>query len=209
MKNLQPQQIIALLEPSSPPYAFDIEEFQATGSVGENHSYSRKSKVRREASIKSLLEVLRISDDDSIHTVICEILGWRKAISAIPAMVEYLDSDSESLRYEAADSLGKIGSPKAGPPLLEHFKTEKSVMVKTTLALSLGRCQYKPAAEYLVKCLTHSDDNLRGFSALALGWICAREYLPDLQKLAKTESDPMVIHRVNIAIAAIENCSEE
>lgn len=204
MKNLQPLQIIALL---TPPFGFDLAEYQATGVIGENHAASRQSRVNKEASIKSLIEALKTSEDDSIRAVICRILGWRKAMSAIPAMAECLDSDSEYLRHEAADALGDILSSKAGEPLLERFKIEKSVMVKTTLALSLGACRYKPAAKYLKECLTHPDDKLRGFSALALGSIGAGEYLTDLQNLLKTESDPMVIHRLRKAIDLIENCS--
>ena len=201
MKNLQSAQIIALL---TPPFNFNLARYQETGVIDENHGYSRKLKISREAAIKSLIEALRISDNNSIRTCICEILGWRKAISAILAIAECLDSDSESLRSEAADSLGDIGSYKAGEPLLEHFVTEKSVMVKTTLALSLGRCRYQPAAKYLRECLAHSDDKLREFSVFALGRIGAKEYLADLQDLAETETDSMVIRHLRIAIDSLK-----
>lgn len=202
MKNLQPSQIIALL---TPPFGFDMAKYQATGKIGENHAYSRKIRVKKEASVKSLIEALKISEDDFIRAVICEILGWRYAVSAIPAMTECLNSDSESLRSEAADALGDTLSFKAGEPLLKRFKIEESVMVKTTIALSLGACRYEPSAKYMRECLTHPDDKLRGFSVYALGMIGAREDLADLQNLLKTESDAMVIHRLRIAVDMIEN----
>lgn len=204
MKNLQPPQIIALLTlPSGPDGAEDDDN----GITGENHGYSPLRRIEKEASIKSLIEALKTSDDNRIRGIICRILGWRTAISAIPAMAECLDSDSESLRSEAADALGGMKSFKAGQPLLKRFKIEESVMVKTTLALSLGTCRYKPAAKYLSECLTHPDYKLREFSAMALGSIGSREYLADLQNLLKTEGEPQVVRRVRGAIEDIEGCS--
>ena len=204
MKNLQPDQIIALL---TPPFNFDLAQYEKTGIIGENHAASRQSRVNKEASIKSLIEALKTADNDSVRGAICRILGWRKAISAIPAMAECLDSDSESLRYEAADALAGMKNSKAGQPLLERFKIEKSVMVKTTLALSLGTCRYQPAAKYLAECLTHPAYRLREFSALALGKTCAKEYLSVLQNMLKTESEPLVVRRVREAIEMIESSS--
>ncbi len=205
MKNLQPSQIIALL---TPPFGFDLAEYEETGVIGENHAHSRQLRVNKEASIKSLIEALKTSDD-SVRVSICRVLGWREAISAIPAMAECLNSDSESLRAQAADALAGMKSFKAGQPLLERFKIEESVMVKTTLALSLGTCRYKPAAKYLAECLTHPAYRLREFSALALGKTGAREYLADLQNLLKTESDPLVVRRMREAIEMIENSDEK
>ncbi len=49
-------------------------------------------------------------------------LGKRRSIDAVPALIQTLDDPSDCVRSWAASALGKIGDPKAVPPLISAME---------------------------------------------------------------------------------------
>src|SRR5690242_6188215 len=56
--------------------------------------------------------------------ILCDILGERCELDAVPALLRCLYDPAFGVRNSAADALGKIGDSQAGPALLDRFVSE-------------------------------------------------------------------------------------
>jgi len=161
-----------------------------------------KFKLRREAPAKALIEALEMSTDNLTRCILCDILGERGLKTAVTALLKCLDEPtSEDLKDAAAEALGKIESPKAGPELLRHFLNEK----RFWYAVAVGAVGYRPAIPYLIEALNNSWGDLRGAAAWSLGDLRAKEALEPLKRALPIETEDYAIDRITESIALIEN----
>ena len=161
---------------------------------------SLKSKLRREARVKELVEALGLSKTDLTTRILCDILGERKAKTAVPTLIKCLDNPSFSVQDDAAEALAKIGSQEAGDALLKHFNDDPSFW----LAVALGAVGYRSAIPHLIERLKNSrDDMIRGGAAWALGELKAPESVMALKEALSMEGDPFVIERIQKALVNI------
>jgi HEAT repeat protein len=130
-----------------------------------------KYKLQREASVKELVNALWSSKKVLTSRILCDILGARRARTAIPALVNCLNQPDQDLKNDAAEALGKIGSPKAGNELLRHFIDEPCLWY----AVALGAIGYNPAIPYLIAALHSASSSVRGGAAWSLGELIAYE----------------------------------
>lgn len=164
-----------------------------------------KSKLRREARLKELVEALRRSETELTRRILCDILGARRAKTAIPALIECLDHPSSWVQDDAAEALAKIGSPKAGEALLRHFIQDPSFW----LAAALGAVGYRSAIPYLIEALKNSSDEMvRGGAAWALGKLKAKEGVDVLEEASIREEDAFVTERIQKALDSIRGEKE-
>lgn len=127
-------------------------------------------RLRNEAPIKELIAALQMSRSSDERQVICDVLGYRYAKSAISVLIDCLDDESSGVRSSAADSLAKIGDSRAGAPLLHRFTDlEQKITVRRMLAVALGAVHYRPAIPFLIEALRHDDLSIRGSAAWSLG----------------------------------------
>lgn len=144
-----------------------------------------KRRLQRSARVKDLVEALRISKNDLTRRILCDILGARRARTAIPVLIECLSVPSAKLQGDAAEALGKIGSQKAGEALLQHFIDDPGV----DLAGALGGIGYRPAIPHLISALADPSMMVRGGAAWALGELRATEALQALEKALESEPE--------------------
>jgi HEAT repeat protein len=164
-----------------------------------------KHKLRREASVKELVKALWNSKTILTSRILCDILGARRAKTAIPALLNCLNQPDPDLKNDAAEAIGKIGSPKAGEELLDHFILEP----RGWYAIALGAIGYSPAIPYLIKGLSNASDWLiRGGSAWALGELRVKEAIKPLESSLVIENDKYAFDRMNEAITKIREINQ-
>ncbi len=88
-------------------------------------------------AIPQLIKAL--ADDEWVCFSVLEALSIMKDESSIEAIASLLDSDSETLRYSAIETLGKMGFPSSEKYLLRHFLRadgfEKTAAIKSLLMI--------------------------------------------------------------------------
>jgi len=158
-----------------------------------------KHKLQRSASVKELVKALTLSQVELTRRILCDILAARKVKSAIPALLECLDDPSPWVKDDAAEALGKIGSIKAGEPLLNHFNNDRSLW----LAVALGAIGYRPAIPSLIASLSSPYGKIRGGAAWALGELRATEAITSLELALSKEDDKYALDRIREALDRI------
>jgi HEAT repeat protein len=162
-------------------------------------------RLRKQASIREMCRALAQTTDAHSRQVLCDVLGFRHAKSAVSLLIECLDDSSTGVRASAADALGKIGDPRAGGPLMRQFEAENALPVRRTLACVLGAVGYQPAIPHLIQCLENPDASLRGCAAWALGILRASEAVDSLQAALVHESEAWPESRIQEALQLISS----
>jgi len=95
--------------------------------------------LQYKSAITELVDALK--DEEWVCFSALESLSRFKDSSTIKPIIDLLDNSSESIRYAAIDTLGKIGSAEAGKALLEYFKYaddfEKQIIVKSLVQINV------------------------------------------------------------------------
>lgn len=186
MKGLSATEIIQLL--SAPP----------------GQGYLIMPRIRNEAENSQLIEALKRSPEPDMRETLCDLLGYRRAEAALPALIKCLDDPSADVRSSAADALAKIHNPSAGGALMRRFvKQEEDLGVRQMLAAALGAVNYRPAIPVLIAALNDSDGSLRGCAAWSLGALKATEAVEPLQKALKHETHSYAKTRMREALGEI------
>ncbi len=104
------------------------------------------------------------------------------------ALLQLQDSD-ESIRNQAALSLGWMGEKEVVNPLIHVLLNDKSEKVRANAAMSLGQLGFEEAIDSLIKSLKDEDYNVRGMSIYSLGLMKATTALGALIELLKNDPD--------------------
>ena len=163
------------------------------------HRLPVKRRLERNARVVDLLAALRLSQTAHTRAMLCEILGWRKAKSAVPDLIACLNDADENVRADAAASLGKIGAPSAGPALMRQLKKEEGGRNPEIIA-ALGAIGYREAEEYLTHMLQDADPINRGAAAWALGVLPATNSNPAIQSALAQETHSYAQARMQEAL---------
>jgi HEAT repeat protein len=110
-------------------------------------------------------------------------LGRMRSPEAIPAMAEALHSRNKDTVMAAVRGLGRLGTPEAAVPLLEHLVSGKlalpSIPVQNAL---LNCCRWRP--QVLVPYVRRAAPEVRALLARALGEVATGDLDEDLLLLA-------------------------
>lgn len=155
------------------------------------HRYSIKKQITEEATGNEVVKALQQATNPLTREILCGIAGDRFDKAAVPILIQLLRDPSVGVRAGAADALGKIGDPAAGPAIFERFAGAEQVEdVKELLASALGAVGYRPAIPLLIQTLEKDNEVLRGCAAWALGIMCATEAEEALYAILARESKP-------------------
>src|SRR6266699_3038998 len=173
-------------------------------------------RIRDEANVSEVIAALQQSTTPLTRRILSDILGFRAEVGlpdtkrATPALVEALHDPNQSVRNSAADALGKIADPAAGPALLEQYHKEKEGSpVRHMLASALGASQYTPAIPTLIQALSSSDATLRRAATWGLRSLQAQEAKESLQKARTSETDPSTIQVIEETLQELEGPPEK
>ena len=97
---------------------------------------------------------------------------------AVLPVIEALKNDSSSIRWDAAEALGRIGDARAVPSLKNALKDENS-SVRRAVIEALGKIG-APAVLPLIDALENGDDDARWTAAKVLGKIGGTQAVPAL-----------------------------
>ena len=184
-RRLSPKQIIYSLERPS-----------------KTHGLIKKRRLERNARVVDLLAALHLSQTPLTLANLCEILGWRKARSAVPDLIACLQDTDENVRADAAASLGKIGAISAGPALMRQLKNEEGSR-NSEIIVALGAVGYQEAEEYLTRMLRDVDPSNRGAAAWSLGVLHSAQSQTALQAALAQETDTYAKPRMQEALVQI------
>lgn len=206
-KSFQATDVLRLLEP---PTERDLAEvnayFQQTGQLHPKHGYLIKRQLQAHATVRTLVLSLQQCSHPRACRILCELLGQRRAKSAIPSLIACLTHTDAEVRYEAADALAKIRQPATGPVLTQHLSSESDVHVQAMLLLAIGAVGYRPAIPRLIDTLSAPEAQVRGSAAWSLGALRAWEACAALENALKYETEVFTRERIEHALAA---CSRE
>jgi hypothetical protein len=135
--------------------------------------------LRREAPIRALTAALREARRPLTRHLLCDLLGFRMARSAIPELLDALGDSDRGVRCAAADAVGKaFGYPRrpprprlvaiALPVLLQQWDAESTPEVRSVLATSLGLIGDASACSRLERALNDPDKRVRDGARWAL-----------------------------------------
>jgi HEAT repeat protein len=117
-------------------------------------------------------------------------LGRTRAMEAIPALAEGLDSPLRETRIAAVRGLGRTARMEAAIPILDRIVTGQFDAPERSLKNSLVNC-CRTHPEVLINYLEHSDGPVRELLARVLGELASPELGEELLVLA-TDSLPEV-----------------
>jgi len=98
---------------------------------------------------------------------------------ALQSLQKALDDEDYSVRRQAVEALGKIGSSPTVEALITALKHEDS-SVRREAAKALGKIGSSQAEEALIAALKDEDTSVRWRAAVALGWIGSPQVVEEL-----------------------------
>ena len=113
--------------------------------------------------------------------------GRTRALEAVPALAEALDSRSEETRIAAVRGLGRTGLVEAAIPLLERLVAEQLRVPEHTVKNALVNC-CRTGSAILIRHLHHSTGKPRELLARVVGELAGPELVDEVPILA---TDPL------------------
>lgn len=162
--------------------------------------FSLERKLAKEFRVIELRKAMRITKEHQAKALLCDVFAIKKARSAIPELLECLDSKSINVQENAAEALGKIGSQKTGEKLQEKLRKDPDPW----FAIALGAIKYEPAIPDLITSLQDKDSMVRGAAAWSLGVLIVEDALCDLEKALAIEKEEYSRNRMVEAIEWIQ-----
>jgi HEAT repeat protein len=160
--------------------------------------------IQQDARIRDVISALRLHPArDFVRGELCYILGSRQARSAVPVLLETLDDESAYVREQAADALGKIASPAAGPALFQILTRGDPRDSFMWLMSATAASGYRPVLPILLRNLTHSNEHMRAAAAWSLGRLRAIEAEAPLRMALEKEDYERGRENMNEALALI------
>jgi HEAT repeat protein len=163
-----------------------------------------KRQLVAEAPTSALIAALNAVTNPPTRWLICDVLGQQGDTRATPALLACLTEESATMRAIAAEGLGRIGSPEAGPALLERFSDPREdAGVRRMAGGALGAVGYRPALNVLVAALSDPDAGVRAGAALALGLLKMPEAIAALKVALENETEWYPQRRMVDALVSI------
>ena len=138
-------------------------------------------QLRRYVPIRVLAQALRDAERPLTRQLLCDLIGFRAARSAIPELLEALQDHNRSVRASAADAIAKaVGyggvQPvpdrlirRVLPTLLRHWETELTPQVRSVLATALGLLGDTSVQPLLQEALGDPHEQVRLAAEWSLG----------------------------------------
>lgn len=151
-----------------------------------------------------IVPALILTKDSHLRQLLCDLVGFRRELDGLDALIGCLDDSKPAVRSAAADALAKLADHRAGPALLARATLpEPDLGVLCMLTAALGAVGYVEAAPVLIDWLRAPDPSLRGSAAWSLGALGASDAVPALTAALHVEPAPYPAERMRAALAQI------
>lgn len=160
-------------------------------------------RIVRQAHVKAIIAALNGATDPLVRQLIVDILGIRRARSAVPVLIPLLADPNPGLRGSAADALGKIGDIRAGPALLRQYQVEPDLGLKELLLAGFGGVGFQEAAAVLIAALLSGTPGMQRVAAWSIGKLRLEEARGALVEVLDREIDDYTASRVQDALDSL------
>lgn len=145
----------------------------------------------------ALVAALRAATKTRMRHALCDLLGYREAASAVPALTGLLADDDADVRGAASEALLKIfyehpdaASPQAREALMGRWQLEPDDGLRRTLVLALGAARHEPFAATIKALLDDPDPGMRSIAVRAFAWHGGARAGPRLLDMFNAEESP-------------------
>lgn len=156
-------------------------------------------KFNEMKSIPAIINALNDNYPGVVRRAIV-VLGDFKEVKAIPHLIKLLNDERFSIRYPAAASLVKIGSPSVDLLIKSLCPCNLQPLAKYQMIDCLGKIKDKRAVDPLINLLCDCDWAIRAFAVEALFNINDKKGIDAIKELSKSETHPFVIEKINSAV---------
>ncbi|MGC9780794.1 MAG: HEAT repeat domain-containing protein [Candidatus Heimdallarchaeota archaeon] len=168
------------------------------------------SSLEKMEIIDFLISLLMKNSHRLVKEGVCKSLGKIGHRKATDVLIETLNDENESVRYQAVIALGQLGDSHAVPPLLELLKRQDDPLVRSEAAKALGLIGDPSALKILLNILKKEDDRfIKYHTVTSLGKIGDKKAIRDLQKIVKKKKDHRLVLRSMEAIEAIQKANSK
>jgi HEAT repeat protein len=173
-------------------YVRDFEASLITRDRGEDNRLKRAPgpAMLDAREVEGLLLLLE-SPEWEARDFACYMLGRRRAVEAVDALIEHLGDENERVREKAAEALGRIADPRAFDPLLERLddpaemRGKRGSSVRASVARALGLLGEAKAGDALLGALADESVGVLRNAAFALGRLGEKRAVGPLVPLLK------------------------
>jgi len=144
--------------------------------------------------------VEKLNTDDARERHALDNIFKRIGSPATPYLVKALNTDDIVVLRNTARCLGEVRDKSAGPALVELF-THEDKSIRSTAATSVGKCVDSSAVEPLIALLDDDVESVRKSAAVALGRIADSKAV---QSLIQSLSDNHFSVRMTAAAALVK-----
>jgi HEAT repeat protein len=195
---LNPAQVIALIERDGREGREYVQQVQAPGKIGV------------------LCEAIRSAAAPHVRHVICNIFATLRDPAALECLLDALGDASPEVVAAAADAIGNCSfdmpvpgdlQRRLGERLLELFSRSPEVSVRSASIYALGLMRMQTALSRLIDALDDEAPVIRCCAAEALAHIQAPEARPALRRRMMHETDPRVQRYLRLALDELKERS--
>jgi len=148
----------------------------------------------------AVIELMGDSDED-VRSMALMLGSTLQSKEAVPHIVRLLDDEDWWLSMIAAETLGKIGDPRAVEHLIRHLGNADAAMACIE---ALARIGDKRATAEVARCLSMPQAEIRLEALNALARLRDRRVVPALEECAVHDPSPAVKHRARESIEKLE-----
>ena len=148
-----------------------------------NHSFPKQVRINTMTPYTQTLDILcqlLETGDEADRCYASRALGTFKDAAAVDKLVECLRDEDLDVAIDAAEALGKIGSDKALPALLESLQNDPSGEVCSMIARALGQIGNPDAIDALLSMATERPEYLEWDDDWDTWWDVQRESIKAL-----------------------------
>lgn len=163
--------------------------------------FSRASVEEANRYLETMVASIREKNDPMRNRMFIKLRVLGEA--SVDPLLAGLADESPDVRRYLAFTLGFFDVPRTTEPLLQLFRTDPEVSVRTAAAEALGRLRRAEAVDPLISALGDPDPSVRQSAAYSLGLIGDPRARPALEN-AKADSDELVRFFAEEALVEIE-----
>ncbi len=148
-------------------------------------------------------------DDPRVREYLALVLGRMKEKSAVPALSDAVNDESDDVKIYSLWALGNIEDPAGGPAALQALSNSDQEVQRMAVG-ALSALRYEPAKNALEANLTTSNEALKYDSAVALARIKDEKAIPTLLYMMNLKATGQASDEIieSAKIAAIEGAQE-
>ncbi len=183
-----------------------VEAIKGQEPTIRKYAIMMMAQVEGENTTRQLVELIEAAPSDG-QELIVRSLAARKDVSAEPAVIELVGSDSEIVRLAVLEALGDIGTPRA-VPILAKAAASGPDKEQAYARSSLVRLNGQGIGQAIIDQINSGDAKTRLGVIRAIGMRVEYDPFAPLLKVAQTDEDASIRREAILSMARIAKPSD-